>query len=189
MTAEVSGSGTLDDPQLTGHAQIPSLGMRGETFTGVDAQITVQNKHADVSLRSAISQNSLQVKGGVELTGAYIATIALDTGKVEIGRLLSKFAPGRAPGTTGEMEIHATLNGPSKEPAQIQAHAEIPSIRLRIQSIDLASAKPIQLDYRGGVLQVDSAELKGNGTDIRLSGSLPVQGAGDMNFAANGTLD
>jgi translocation and assembly module TamB len=36
---------------------------------------------------------------------------------------------------------------------------------------------------------VDNAELKGNGTDIRLNGSLPVQGAGDMNLAANGTLD
>ena len=91
--------------------------------------------------------------------------------------------------TTGQMEIHATLNGPLKEPAQIQAHAEIPSIRLQTKSIDLASAKPIKLDYRGGLLQVDSAELKGNGTDIRVSGSLPVQGAGDMNLAANGTLD
>ena len=39
------------------------------------------------------------------------------------------------------------------------------------------------------MLQVDSAELKGNGTVIRVSGSLPVQGAGDMNLAANGTLD
>ena len=189
LTAEVSGSGMLDDPQLTGRAQIPSLAVRGETFTGVDAEVTVRNKHADLSLRSAINQNQLQVKGGVELTGAYPATIALDTGNVEIGPLLSRFAPGGAQGATGHMEIHATLNGPLKEPAQIQAHAEIPSIRLRTNSIDLASAKPIKLDYRGGVLQIDSAELKGNGTDIRLSGSLPVQGAGDMNLAANGTLD
>ena len=189
LTAEVSGSGTLDDPQLSGRAQIPSLAMRGETFTGVDAQVTVRNKHADVSLRSAINQNSLQVKGGVELTGAYPATIALDTGNVEIGPLLAKFVPGHAKGTTGEMEIHATLNGPLKEPAKIQAHAEIPSIGLQTKSIDLANAKPIKLDYRAGVLQVDSAELKGNGTDIRVSGSLPVQGAGDMNLAAKGTLD
>ena len=94
LTAEVSGSGTLDDPQLTGHAQIPTLAMRGETFTGVDAQVTVRNKHADVSLRSAINQIQLQVKGGVELTGAYPATIALDTGNVEIGPLLAKFVPG-----------------------------------------------------------------------------------------------
>jgi translocation and assembly module TamB len=189
LTAEVSGSGTLDDPQLSGRAQIPALAVRGETLTGLDAQVTVRNKHADVSLRSAINQNQLQMKGGVELTGAYLATIALDTGNVEIGPLLAKFAPGGAQGTTGQMEIHATLNGPLKEPAQIQAHAEIPSIRLQTKSIDLASAKPIKLDYRAGVLRVDSAELKGNGTDIRLSGSLPVQGAGDMNLAANGTLD
>ena len=189
LTAEISGSGTLDDPQLTGRAQIPSLVMRGETFTGVDAQVNVRNKHADLSLKSTVEQSSLEVKGGVELTGAYPAKVALNTGNVPIGPLLDKFMPGRTQGMAGQMEIHATLSGPLKEAAQIQAHAEIPTIRVQTKSVDLANVMPIKLDYRAGVLQVDNAELKGNGTDIRLNGSLPVQGAGDMNLAANGTLD
>jgi translocation and assembly module TamB len=189
LTAEVSGSGTLDDPQLTARAQIPSLVIRGETFTAADAQITMRNKHADLSLRSTVEQSAIQVKGTVELNGAYPAKLALDTGNLAVGPLLAKYMPGRAQGTTGQLEIHATFNGPLKEPKQIQAHAEIPTMRLQTKTIDLANAKAIDLDYRAGVLQVNNAELKGKGTDLRLNGSYPVQASGDMNVATNGTLD
>jgi translocation and assembly module TamB len=189
LTAELSGNGTLDDPELTGHAQIPSLQARGEIFTGVDAQVSVQRKHADLTFRSTVEQSSLQVKGGVDLTGAYLAKLTLDTGVVPIGPLLTKFIPRRTQGASGQMELHATLDGPLKEPARIQGHAEIPTIRLQTKSIGLSNAKPITMDYRDGVLQVRNAELKGNGTDIRLDGSVPVQGTRDMNLTANGTLD
>jgi len=189
LTAEISGNGTLDDPQLTARAQIPSLVMRGETFTAADAEITVRNKHADLSLRSTVEQSVIQVKGTVELTGAYPAKLAVDTGNIAVGPLLAKYMPGRAQGTSGQLEIHATLNGPLKEPKQIQAHAEIPIMRLQTKTIDLANAKAVSLDYRGGVLQVSNAELKGKGTDLVVNGSYPVQVAGDMNVAADGTLD
>ena len=189
LTANFSGSGTFDDPELTGRAQIPSLRVRGENFTGVDAQISVQGKHADLTLRSTVDQNSLQVKGGVDLTGAYFAKLALDTGVVAIGPLLTKFMPGRAQGASGQLELHATLDGPLKELAKIQGHAEIPTIRLQTKSVSLSNTNPVTLDYHGGVVQVRNAELKGNGTDIHVEGSVPVQGTGEMNLTANGTLD
>ncbi len=189
LTAEISGNGTVDDPQVTAHAQIPSLVVRGETFTAADAAIAVHNKRADLSLRSAVEQTAIQGKGTVELTGAYPAKLALDTGNIAVGPLLTKYVPGRAQGTSGQLEIHASLNGPLKEPGQIQAHAEIPIMRLQTKTIDLANAKSVSLDYRGGVLEVSNAELKGKGTDLVLNGSYPVQSSGDMNVAANGTLD
>ena len=189
LTAEISGNGTVDDPQVTAHAQIPSLVVRGETFTAADAAITVHNRRADLSLRSTVEQTAIQGKGTVELTGAYPAKLALDTGNIVVGPLLAKYMPGRAQGTSGQLEIHATLNGPLKEPKQIQAHAEIPIMRLQTKTIDLANTKSVSLDYRGGVLQVSNAELKGKGSDLVLNGSYPVQSSGDMNVAANGTLD
>ncbi len=189
LTAELSGSGTLDDPELTGHVQIPSLQVRGESLTGVDAQVTVQRKHANFTFRSTVEQSSMQVKGDVDLTGLYLAKLTLDTGVVPIGPLLTKFIPGRTQDASGQMELHATLDGPLKEPAKIQGHAEIPTIQLQTKSIRLSNAKPITLDYHDGVLQVRNAEMKGNGTDFRVDGSVPVQGTGEMNLAANGTLD
>ena len=77
-----------------------------------------------------------------------------------------------------------------KEPGKIQGHAEIPTIRLQTRSIGLSNANAIVLDYHSGVLRVLNAELKGNGTgDVRVTGSVPIQGTGDMNVTANGTLD
>jgi translocation and assembly module TamB len=189
LTAEMTGSGTLDDPQLTGRAQIPALVVRGESFTGIDAHVAVRNKHVDLALKSTVEQSSLEVKAGVELTGAYPAEVVLNTGTVPIGPLLDKFMPGTTQGTTGQMEIHATLNGPLRDASQIQARAEIPTLRVQTKSIDLANVTPIKLAYRAGMIEVHDAELKGNGTDVRLNGSFPVQGTGDMNLAANGTLD
>jgi len=189
LTAELSGRGTFEDPELTGHAQIPSLRVRGENFTGVDAQVSVQRKHADLTFRSTVEQSALQLKGAVDLTGEYLAKLTLDTGVVPIGPLLTKFMPGRTPDASGQMELHATFDGPLKEPAKIRGHAEIPTIRLQTKSIGFSNAKPITLDYHNGVLQLRNAELKGNGTDIRVDGSVPVQGTGDMNLTANGTLD
>jgi translocation and assembly module TamB len=149
----------------------------------------VRRKHADLTFRSTVEQSSLQVKGGVDLTGAYLAKLALDTGVMPIGPLLTKFVPGRTQDASGQMELHATLDGPLKELAKIQGHAEIPTIRLQTKSIGLSNAKPIMLDYHDGVVQVRNAEMKGNGTDIRVDGSVPVQGTGDMNLTANGTVD
>jgi len=189
LTANISGSGTLDDPGLTGRIEIPSLQMRGETITGVDAEVNVRHKRADLTLRSTVEQNTLQVKGGVDLGGEYPAKFTLDTGVMPIGPLMEKFMPGRAPGASGQVELHVTLDGPLKEPGKIQGHAEIPTIRLQTKSIGLSNANAIVLDYHGGVLQVLNAELKGHGTDIRVTGSVPIQGTGDMNVAANGTLD
>jgi translocation and assembly module TamB len=189
MTAEVSGSGTLDDPQWTGRVQIPSLQVRGEDFKELDAQVSVQHKHADLSFHSTVEQSSVQIKGTVELTAAYPAKVILDTGEVPIGPLLDKFMHGRAQGATGQMEIHATLNGPLKEPARFEGHAEIPTLHLQAKSIELSNTHAVTLDYRAGVLQVANAELKGSGTDIRINGSIPMQGSGDMNLTANGTLD
>jgi translocation and assembly module TamB len=189
LTADVSGSGTLDDPQLTGRVQIPSLQMRGETFSGVDANVSIQRKHADLNLRSTVEQSTLQAKGGVDLVGAYPAKFVVDTGVVPIGPLLDKFGRGRTQGASGQLELHATMDGPLRDPTKLQGHAEIPMIRLQTKSIGLSNASAIVLDYHGGILQIRNAEMKGNGTDLRVNGSVPIQSTADMNLAASGTLD
>jgi translocation and assembly module TamB len=189
LTADVSGIGTLDNPQLSASLQIPQLQLPGENFRQVDARLDIKNKHTDFRLRSAVEQTSLDAKGSVELTPGYPANITVDSGKVPIGALLVRFLPQAEQAATGETEVHATLQGPLKNPAQLQGHAEIPILQLHTKSISLTNAGPIHLNYRDGILELAGAELKGNGTDIRANGSLPLQGPGNMNVTADGTID
>ncbi len=189
LTANISGTGTIDNPVLSAHLQIPDLQMRGETFHQVDAQLDAKGKHTDFQLKSDVEQTSIQAKGTVELIPGYPANVTLDTGQVPIGPLLVRFVPNSQHGAEGKMEIHATLQGPLQTPAQLQAHAEIPVLELHAQSIKLVNASPIRMSYRAGVLQLEQAELKGDNTDIRLNGTIPLQGNGAMNVNADGSVN
>ncbi len=91
LTADISGNGTIDNPNLTAQLQIPELAMRGETFHQVDAKLDAKGKHTEFHLNSNVEQTSIQAKGTVELTPGYPANITLDTGKVPIGALLARF--------------------------------------------------------------------------------------------------
>ncbi|MBV8515544.1 MAG: translocation/assembly module TamB domain-containing protein [Acidobacteria bacterium] len=189
LTANVSGSGTIDNPNLTAHLEIPELAMRGETFHQVDAQLDAKGKHTEFHLNSNVEQTSIQAKGTVELTPGYPANVTLDTGKVPIGALLTRFVPNSQHGADGELEIHGTLEGPLQTPAQLQARVEIPTLQLQAQTLKLANSSPIRIHYRSGIVMLESAELTGPDTDLRLSGTVPVQGGGAMNVTADGSVN
>jgi translocation and assembly module TamB len=189
LTANVFGSGTIDNPNLTAHLQIPDFEMRGESFHQIDAQLDAKGKHTEFHLNSNVEQTSIQAKGTVELTPGYPANITLDTGKVPIGPLLARFVPNSQHGAAGELEIHGTLEGPLQTPTQLQARAEIPVFQLEAQGSKLVNAAPIRISYRSSVVKLESAELKGQDTDIRLSGTVPVQGGGAMNLVADGSVN
>jgi translocation and assembly module TamB len=193
LTGDVSGSGTLDNPGLTAHIQIPDLVVRGERLESVNVQLDAKGKHTEFRLASNVDQTTIQAKGSVELTPGYPASVTLDTGVVPIGPLLARFMPNSQSNpqqaADGKLELHATLQGPLQTPEQLQAHAEIPTLQLEAQAIKLANVAPIRMDYRGGVLQVANAELKGQDTDIRLNGSVPLQGKGNMNLTADGNVN
>jgi translocation and assembly module TamB len=189
LTANISGIGTIDNANLTAHLQIPELAMRGETFHQVDAQLGAKGKHTEFHLNSNVEQTSIQAKGSVELTPGYPANVTLDTGKVPIGALLTRFIPNSQHGADGELEIHGTLEGPLQTPAQLQARVEIPTLQLQVQTLKLANASPIRINYRSGIVTLESAELKGQDTDVHLSGIVPVQGGGAMNVAADGSVN
>ena len=189
LTADISGVGIIDNPNLTAHFQIPNLEMRGETFHQIDAQLDAKGKHTEFHLNSNVEQTTIQAKGTIELTPGYPANVTLDTGKVPIGPLLARFVPNSQHGADGELEIHGNLTGPLQTPAQLQAHVEMPVLQLQAQSIKLANTSPIRISYQGGVVKLESVEMKGQDTDIRLSGTVPVQRGGAMNVVADGNVN
>jgi translocation and assembly module TamB len=190
LTADVSGSGTLDDPQLSGRIQIPELHLHGESLKQVDANVDVRNKRTEFRLQSAVEQTTIDAKGSVGLSPGYPANVTLDSGKVPLGPLLARFVPpGSSQEVSGDLELHATLQGPLQNPAQLQGQAEIPSLRLQVKNIGIANAGPVRINYRSGVVEIANAEFKGQGTDLKVGGSAPIQGPGNLNFKASGDID
>jgi len=150
LTANVSGKGTVNDPQLSANVQIPDLQVSGQSFSGVKAQVDLAHQHANLSLESIVEQGYVHAKGGVDLVGQYQTDATVDVRALPIGPLLAKHSTttGAAQDLQGFTEIHASLKGPLKDPARLTGQVEIPRLNFAYQSIQLANHGPLRIRYQ-----------------------------------------
>ncbi len=191
LSLNVSGQGTVKDPQLSGNVQIPQLQISGQTFSEVKAQIDLARQHANVSLESIVEQGYAHAQGGVDLVSQYQTDATVDVRALPIGPLLAKHSTttGAAQDLQGFTEIHASLKGPLKDPARLNGHLEIPRLNLAYKNIQLANDGPLRIRYQNGVATVEQARIKGTGTDLSLQGVVPVQSTIPLNVSAKGGVD
>ncbi len=175
LNLTASGRGTLDDPQLTAHAEIPQLRAQQQTIENLSLVANVSQHVANVTLDTRAVNSNIHGHATIQLTGDYPAEAALDTQPIPLQPLLATYAPDEAANITGQTEVHATLLGPLKHPERIEAHVTIPELKLHYQqSIELAASGPIHVDYVNGVLNLERSGLKGTGTDLQFQGSVPI---------------
>lgn len=191
LILNVSGQGTIKDPQVSGSLQIPQLQVRGQTFSGVKADLAVAHQHGQLTLESVADQGYINVKGGVDLTGQYPGDVNVDVRALPIGPLLAKQSTqtGATQDLRGYTEIHANVKGPFKDPARLEGRLEIPRLDLGYKAMQIANDGPLRIVYRNGVATVEQARIKGTGTDLSLQGTVPVQSNIPLNVSAKGAID
>ena len=189
LTASASGEGTLDNPNLTATLQLPQLQFQQNSITGIKAELKVANQRADLVLSSGIVQSTVRAHATVNLVGDYYADATIDSSKIPLEPLLAIFVSDRPTGFQGETELHATLKGPLKNRAAIEAHVVIPTLTASYQSLQVANSSPIRLDYANSVIVIQPSEIKGTDTSLQFHGRIPVDGLQAVNISAKGSVD
>lgn len=185
-----SGRGTLDNPALTAKLDIPRLDVRGQTISGLALNAVVANHVANISLDSQVLNTSLRGRGTIKLAGDYFADATLDTQSIPLEPLVAAYAPAQAGNVKGQTELHATLRGPLKNKAALEAHVTIPTLAVNYRdTVQIAAASPIRADYTNGVLQLQRATLRGTGTDLQFQATVPVVTKAPPSVLALGTID
>ncbi|MGO9369135.1 MAG: hypothetical protein ACLP0H_16015, partial [Terriglobales bacterium] len=176
LSVSASGSGTLDNPQLTAAVQVPQLQIRDKSISQIKAQIEVANHRAELTLDSQVAQASVRAHANVSLSDGYYTEAAIDTASVSLDPLLALYSSAAPQGLHGETEIHATLKGPLNDKSRIEAHFTIPTLKASYQSLEVGAANPIRADYRDSVFTLQPADIRGTGTSLRLQGTIPLGG-------------
>ena len=190
FSAEVRGQGSVDNPELSANMQVSDFRFRDQAMSSAQASMNLMGKRVDFTLRSTIAQGNVDAKGNVELAGDYNTDATLDVRSVPVGAVLASYISGVPPNLQGQAEIHASVSGPLKNPALIQAHVEIPVFNLAYQSANIALARPLRLDYRQGIATLQPTELKGTGTDLTVQGEMPLKSKSTgFSVTANGGMD
>jgi translocation and assembly module TamB len=189
VTASVKGEGTLDDPQLDAVVELPQLTVRQNAISGLKAEVHVAQHYAEINLDSKVSQASVHAHSRVALSGNYDAEAVIDTNLVPLDALMATYAPGVPQGFQGQTELHATLKGPLKDPAQLEAHLTIPVLQASYQTLQVGIASPIRVDYANSVITLQPAEIRGTGTSLLMQGRIPIGGTSSAALSAKGSVD
>jgi translocation and assembly module TamB len=189
LNLNVSGQGTVKDPQLQATLEIPQLQMKKQTIQGIKLQTTVQNHVANIALDSDVAKTYIKAHGTVGINAPYQADVHLDTSKVDFQPLVAMFAPAQANDLSGQTELHATVRGPLAEKSRLEAHLEIPNLELKYKEFQLAAAKPIKADYQNGTVTLEPTSILGTGTTIDAQAVVPVTTPKAASFLVKGNID
>ncbi|MGC1228505.1 MAG: translocation/assembly module TamB domain-containing protein [Candidatus Sulfotelmatobacter sp.] len=189
VTVSASGQGTLDNPQLNASFRLVRGTVQGKSISNVEADLQVANHKANLLLNSKVLDASVQARAQVDLAGNYYTEASINTTTVPLGVLLDTFKTKVPAGCTGQTEVHATLKGPLKDAARLEAHIAIPTLNASYQSLQIGIASPIHAEFANAVLTLQPAEIRGTDTLLRVQGSIPFSGNTAPSFTADGSLN
>lgn len=190
VEVSANGHGSFDNPQLTASIHIPQLTVQNQTVSGIALDASVANHAADATLQSSALHTSIQAKAHIQLTGDYQTDATLNTQGIPLQPIVAMFSPDNADSLTGETELHATVHGPLKNQAALEAHITIPYLNVAFNnSIKLASAAPILADYKNRILTLQHSAIRGTETNLEFQGSVPVGVEGPMSLMLRGNVN
>jgi translocation and assembly module TamB len=183
------GTGSLDNPGLDFTAHISQPQIENYKLGDISVEANIANRMANFVFDSQAPYRS-HGRGSVQLTGAYLAEATVDTAPISLAPLLAIYLPARATDLNGQIELHAMIKGPLKNPSAIDGHITIPIFSLTYRNeLELANAQPIDVKYNNGVLTLQRTRIYGIGTNIQLEGSFPVVGTGSISLIATGDIN
>ncbi|HTU36352.1 MAG TPA: translocation/assembly module TamB domain-containing protein, partial [Candidatus Acidoferrum sp.] len=184
-----TGTGTISRPQVDAKLQIPTMQIQGQTISAIQSEVQINNRTAKFGLSSTVVGGYVEAKGDVVLQGNYPLTASLDVRALPIVPLLAKYAANMPPGLKGQIELHATLHGPLKQPKQMEAQVKIPAFGISYDAVHLSLAAPMDMHYVNGLITVSRTEMKGTDTELVLQGAIPLKSTRPMNLSVNGSVD
>ena len=189
MNLHVEGRGTLENPELVATMAVPQLQAQKQAIQGLNLEVRLQNRIANITLGSEVVATSVKGHGTVGIEAPYPADLRLDTGRIALQSLLALRAPGKMQGVTGETELHASIQGPLADKARLEVHAEAPVLTASYKQFQLAATSPVRLDYQNGVAVLQPVSIQGTGADIQMQAKVPVNNPMAAFYLVQGTID
>jgi translocation and assembly module TamB len=191
LNLDASGRGNIHNPALDAKLAIPQLQMHEQTISGLTLTANIANHLANFVLDSQVVSTYARARGSIKLADDYFADATFDTGSIPFAPLVTAYAPTQAGNINGQTELHGTLRGPLRDQKKLDAHLVIPQLAINYKNtVQLAAAAPIRVDYTGGTLQLQRSAIRGTGTDLQFQGTVPLANPNaPVSLLLQGTMD
>lgn len=184
----LTGTGTLDDPQLDGHATITALTLGEQQFGTVDVAAKTANRKLNYTVTTQLEGAELDLRGETGMTGDYATSAKLDFSGFNIGAV---FAMAHLEAFRGQSSLAGTvtLEGPLAHPEQLRGEARLNELAMTIAGVELKSEGGAHATLANDRVQLDPLHVTGAETDLRAEGSVDLKGTRELDLAGNGSIN
>jgi len=188
LSFSIAGSGTVEDPHLEAHAALANLAVGGEPLGSIQMTAHTANHAVSYDLTSRFDAAELSAHGQTSLAGDHATQARMEFSRFNIGALL-KLA--QVQGLSGESALAGTitLDGPLSHPENMRGEARIQELVVGIAGLHLHSEGGLHASLANAHLNLDPMHVTGEGTDMRLQGSLSLKDKHQLDLAASGTIN
>jgi hypothetical protein len=170
----VSGASTFAHPMYDLKGRVENMGLKGEPIGQVAARLAVRDDIMSVELEAASPR--LAVSGAGQITRAKTADaeLTLRFTNTALDPFLRAFAPGFSPeaSAVGTGGLH--IVGQLANPEQLLIEMAVDELNLRLFDYQLANAGPIRMVFDRQNLEVQQADLVGEGTRLKVTGTASI---------------
>jgi translocation and assembly module TamB len=184
----VRGSGTFDDPQLQGNATLTSLMLGGEPIGGLQLVAHSTGHALFYDMTTHLDATELTLHGQTALDGDHTTQARIDFSRFNIDSVL-KLAHVSALSGQSALAGTVTIQGPLAHPDQLRGEARLQQMEATVAGVHLKSEGGVHATLANDKVSLDPLHITGEGTDMRVQGSLALNGKQQLDLASNGSIN
>ena len=182
--------GTPARPRLSATLQSQRLFFGDEGVGALEAQLTgTGDGQLRIAGRCRSARLDLALAGSVGVVPPYDATLSLSAKATSVDPFLRAMQPSLPATLSVVASGEAKIQGPLASPETLHAQATLPEVQLLLPEYALRASEPVRLSYADGRLELSRIHLAGEGTNLELTGSADLVGAGPLALSLSGRAD
>ena len=188
LTFNVHGTGTFDDPQLQGDATLASLTIGGEQVGALNLSAHTVNHALVYDMTTRMDAAALNLHGQTVLKPDYQTQARIEFSQFNVDSIL-RLAHIRQLSGESALAGAITLEGPLAHTEQLRGEARLQDAEATVAGVHLKSVGELHATFANERIQLDPLHVTGEDTDLRGQGTLVLNGARQLDFAASGSVN
>ena len=184
----LSGSGSMDDPNLQAQGKVTGLAIGGESFGDLQIVAHTANHALIYDLSTQFQSASLSAHGQTRFDPDHSTQARLEFSQFNIEELLKS---AHIPGLAGQSALAGTLTieGPLAHPRQMRGDAQLRELDATVAGVHLSSQGPVHATLANACVSLDPLHVTGEDTDLHAQGTLDFSANRQLDFAASGSIN